>query len=80
MIKVTRINNQEMILNAEMIEFVECTPDTIISMISGKKILVKDTVDDIVNKVIEYRKECFPYRKYKIVKSENGESGEVEQI
>ncbi|GAB4337304.1 MAG: flagellar FlbD family protein [Calditrichia bacterium] len=59
MIKVTRINNQPFALNAELIEFVEATPDTIITMTDGKKILVKDSVDEVIDKVIKYRQECF---------------------
>ena len=70
MIKVIRINDKEMIINAEMIEFVESTPDTIISLSSGKKILVKDTVDEVIGKVMEYRRECFPYKKYRITQIE----------
>jgi len=37
MIKLTRLNQSEVVINAEMIEFVEETPDTLISLISGKK-------------------------------------------
>ncbi|MFC1725559.1 flagellar FlbD family protein [candidate division KSB1 bacterium] len=66
MIKVIRINDREMVINAEMIEFVESTPDTIISLSSGKKILVKDTVDEVISMVMEYRRDCFPYKKYRI--------------
>tara|TARA_B100001989_G_C24187058_1_gene291778 strand:- start:40 stop:189 length:150 start_codon:yes stop_codon:yes gene_type:complete len=41
-----------------MIEFVEETPDTLISLISGKKVLVTEPVDLIINRVIEYKKAC----------------------
>ena len=58
MIKLTRLNQSEVVVNVEMIEFVEETPDTLISLISGKKVLVTEPVDLVVNRVIEYTKTC----------------------
>lgn len=55
MIKVTRLNHQELVVNAEQIEFVEATPDTIISLVSGKKMVVTETVDQIIERVIAYK-------------------------
>jgi len=63
MITITRINGKEMVINAELIEFVETTPDTIISTTSGKKILVLDTVEEVIKKVIKYRCQIFPWKK-----------------
>ena len=60
MIHVTRLNGTKLVVNAEMIEFVESTPDTIISMNTGKKIIVRDSVDEVVSKIIEYQRESFP--------------------
>ena len=56
MIKVRKINGEEMVINAEMIETVEARPDTTISLATGNKIIVKDTVSEIVQKVLEYRR------------------------
>ena len=58
MIKLTRLNQSEVVVNVEMIEFVEETPDTLISLISGKKVLVTEPVDLIINRVIVYKKMC----------------------
>ncbi len=58
MIKLTRLNETELIINAEMIEFVEAIPDTIISLASGKKIMVGEPVDVVVERVIEYKRSC----------------------
>jgi len=55
MIKVTRLNGEEFVVNAELIEFIEKTPDTVISLTTGKKIVVKESVDDIILKTIEYK-------------------------
>ncbi len=65
MIEVTRLNQKKMMINAEMIEFIESTPDTIITTSSGKKIIVDDSPQEIVKKVVEYRRLCFPEKKYK---------------
>jgi len=59
MIEVTKLNNTKIIINAELIEIVEEMPDTIITFISGKKILVKESRQDIKNLVKSYRKDIF---------------------
>jgi len=56
MIEVTRFNSQKVVINAEMIEFVEATPDTAIHMDNGKTYLVKETVKEIVDKVFYYQR------------------------
>ncbi|HHV73597.1 flagellar FlbD family protein [Thermoanaerobacterium sp. R66] len=56
MISVTKLNGDEFVINADMIEFIEETPDTVISLISGKKVVVKEKKDDIIRKVIEYKR------------------------
>lgn len=58
MIKVTRFNHTQLIVNADLIEFVENTPDTIITMLTGRKVLVLESADEIVHRVIAYRQEA----------------------
>ena len=58
MIRITRLDGSEIMVNAEMIEFIEATPDTIITLASGKKIMVGEAVDLVVKWVIDYRKSC----------------------
>lgn len=55
MIKVTRLNGTELVVNADLIEFVEATPDTVISLTTGKKIVVAEPVDEIIRKVVDFR-------------------------
>ena len=57
MIELTRFNNQKVVINAEMIEFVEATPDTSIHMNNGKTHIVKEAISDVIEKVIRYRQE-----------------------
>ncbi|MBP2072902.1 MAG: flagellar protein FlbD [Thermoanaerobacterium sp.] len=59
MINVTKLNGDEFTVNADMIEFIEETPDTVISLISGKKVVVKERKDEIIEKVIDYKRKIF---------------------
>ena len=59
MIRVTRLNGAELVLNADLIESLESTPDTIIALINGKKLVVTETVDDVIDKIVEYRQLIF---------------------
>ena len=57
MIKLQLINGTEIVLNSDLIEFMEETPDTIISLSSGKKMIVKESVPEIVERVLEFRRQ-----------------------
>ncbi|MEW6546440.1 MAG: flagellar FlbD family protein [Bacillota bacterium] len=56
MIRVTRLNGHEMVLNADLIETVEATPDTVISLTTGRKILVREAPEEITRRVVAYRR------------------------
>jgi len=72
MIRLQRLNKEEFILNADFIETLEATPDTVITLSNGKKLMVKNSVENIVNQVIAYRISC-----NQSIKVISGESGEV---
>ena len=57
MIKVTRLNGVEYWLNPHMIEIIEKRPDTTITLLSGKKIVVKESPDEVIKEILEYRKD-----------------------
>lgn len=59
MIRVKRLNNTEIMLNCELIEFVEETPDTVITLTTGKKFVVKESMEEISQKVIDYKREIY---------------------
>lgn len=59
MIKVTRLDRSELVVNAELIETVEATPDTVITLTSGKKLVVSEDVEEIVRRVLEYRRHAY---------------------
>ena len=56
MIQVTRLNGREFVVNAEMIRFVEATPDTVLTLTGDEKILVKETVDEVIHRVVAYQR------------------------
>ena len=59
MIRVTRLNGAELVLNADLIESLEATPDTVVALTTGKKLMVKEAVDDVIDKIVEYRQLIF---------------------
>ena len=58
MIKLTRLNQKELMVNAERVEFVEAIPDTVITLVSGKKVMVSESVDEVAELVIDYKRKC----------------------
>lgn len=56
MIKVTTLDKREIALNAELIERIESVPETVITLTNGKKILVFDTLDEVIDKIITYKR------------------------
>ncbi len=57
MIQLTRINHVPLVLNSDLIEHIETTPDTVISLTNGQKFVVLEAADEIVKKVIGFRRE-----------------------
>lgn len=58
MIKVTRINDAPLVINADLIEFVEASPETIVCLTTGKKIMVKQTIDEIIDRVADFKRKA----------------------
>jgi len=59
MIRVSRLNNEIFLVNCDLIEFVEETPNTVISMASGRKVVVTETCEEIKQLIIEYKRQIF---------------------
>ena len=56
MIRLTRINHIPLVLNADLIEHIEITPDTVIAMTSGQKFIVLESAYEVIRKVVEFRR------------------------
>jgi flagellar protein FlbD len=61
MIRLTRINKVPLVLNSELIEHVEATPDTVIALTTGQKLVVLESADEVIQKVIEFRRAIANY-------------------
>lgn len=59
MIELTKLNGKSFILNAELIETIETTPDSVVTLINDKKFVVKEPKESIVKKVIKYKQEIY---------------------
>ena len=59
MIEVTKINGAKILVNPSLVEVIEETPDTVITLTTGKKIIVKESRQEIKNLVKSYRKDIF---------------------
>lgn len=61
MIRVTRLRaaEAELVVNAELIETVQSTPDTVITMTTGHKVIVQESPDEIIRRVVAYKRSIF---------------------
>jgi flagellar protein FlbD len=59
MIKLTRLNRGPLVLNSDLIEYLEATPDTVITMTTGEKLRVTETADEVIARVIEFRQAVY---------------------
>ncbi len=56
MIRLTHLNGQPFVLNAELIRYVESKPDTYITLTCGERLIVRETVDDVLNLALDYQR------------------------
>jgi flagellar protein FlbD len=59
MIKLTRLNRNPLIVNSDLIEHIEATPDTVVTLTSGQKFMVLETSEEVVERVVAFRKLIF---------------------
>ncbi len=60
MIPVTRLNGQEVYVNADLILFLESSPETILTLENGKKVTVKETIPQVVDQIVKFKSRCYP--------------------
>ena len=56
MIQLTKINGHQIVLNSDLIQYMEETPDTVVTMTTGEKVIVSDRMVEIIDKVVRYRR------------------------
>lgn len=84
MIQLTRLNHVPLILNSDLIEHIEVTPDTVITLTTGQRFMVLESADDVVEKVISFRREIIKASscalvqpRMPVVRSEDQDDGEA---
>ena len=59
MITITKLNDKELVINCDLIEYIESNPDTTITMTTGRKIMAKESVEEIIQRIIDYKRNVF---------------------
>jgi len=59
MIRLTRLNRAPMVLNADLIEHIDVTPDTVITLTTGQILRVRETAEEVVRRIVEFRRRIF---------------------
>lgn len=60
MIQLTRLNKKPLVVNSDLIEFVENTPDTVITLVTGEKVVVLEGVEEILDQIVQFRRRFLP--------------------
>ncbi len=56
MIQLTRLNNHPLVINSDLIKSIESAPDTVLTLVTGEKIIVLESCDDVLEKIVEFRR------------------------
>lgn len=56
MIQLTRLNSNPLAVNSDLIKFVEQAPDTVITLVTGEKIVVRESAQEVLDRVVQYRR------------------------
>lgn len=71
MIRLTRLNGKVFVVNAELIEIMEETPDTVVTLNNGNRFVVSESVDEVIDRIVKYRKKI----NHIVVHSDDEKSG-----
>jgi flagellar protein FlbD len=56
MIQLTRLNNHPLTVNSDLIKFVEQAPDTVLTLVTGEKVVVLESLEQVLQKIVEFRR------------------------
>lgn len=59
MIRLTRLNRAPIVLNSDLIEHIDVTPDTVVTLTTGQILRVRETADEVVDRIVEFRRRVF---------------------
>ncbi|MGH9377342.1 MAG: flagellar FlbD family protein [Terriglobia bacterium] len=60
MIQLTRLNKQPIVVNSDLIEFIENAPDTVLTLVTGEKVIVSESTQDILDRIVTFRQRLLP--------------------
>jgi flagellar protein FlbD len=55
-IQLTRLNNTPLAVNSDLVKFVETAPDTVITLITGEKVVVRESTEEVIRRIVEFRR------------------------
>jgi flagellar protein FlbD len=56
MIRLTRLNSHPLAVNSDLIKFVEQSPDTVITLVNGEKVIVRESADEVISRIADFRR------------------------
>jgi flagellar protein FlbD len=59
MVRLTRLNHAPMVLNSDLIEHIDVTPDTVITLTTGQILRVRESAEEVVERIVEFRRRIF---------------------
>jgi flagellar protein FlbD len=59
MVRLTRLNHAPLVLNSDLIEHIDITPDTVITLTTGQILRVRETAEEVIQRILEYRRRIF---------------------
>jgi flagellar protein FlbD len=62
MIQLTRLNHDEITINSDLIECLESTPDTLVKLTNGESFMVRESVEEVVQRVVDFRRRIFTHQ------------------
>jgi len=71
MIRLTRLNGKVFVVNADLIEIMEETPDTVVTLNNGNRFVVSESVDEVIERIVKYRKKIYQI----VIQGDDGKSG-----
>jgi len=79
MIKLTRLNNQPLMVNSDLIKFIENTPDTVITLITGEKVVVLETAKEVLEEIIKFRRRLLVHDETSLPEGSSESSGSASE-
>ena len=80
MIHLTRLNHVPLIVNSDLIEHVEVTPDTVVALTTGQKFLVLESAEEVVERVIQFRRAILSASPCPLKKHEDAEAERLDAV